>query len=326
MPCANLHHVHFSFALPEVKGWKVTVEATRDKSFKPELVSAQRPTFCREDLNGQKAIDQHRVRPSWVQNMFVESIQSCWGSMSSCRFKSETLGQQEMRRQQWASTSWISKTNMTQNVVELMQMCASSKVKWVNSCQFYILAPHPLPCEAALPWSIECQPEGSVQEWWTGDRGLGIHIEHRSSWDSWECKMRCHQFFGACHAVGPKPHLAPLLNWTALERTSQEQLWKTEALVLRLFFWLTGLGTGSFQQQTPQLKRPTNTAMTCIPRPEKPLKHFWDAGRTLIMGGMCCANALDCHLWSKNPTRRCVWFAAFNSGPRNFFWSQQKAS
>ena len=236
MPCANLHHVHFSFALPEVKGWKVTVEATRDKSFKPELVSAQRPTFCREDLNGQKAIDQHRVRPSWVQNMFVESIQSCWGSMSSCRFKSETLGQQEMRRQQWASTSWISKTNMTQNVVELMQMCASSKVKWVNSCQFYILAPHPLPCEAALPWSIECQPEGSVQEWWTGDRGLGIHIEHRSSWDSWECKMRCRQFFGACHAVGPKPHLAPLLNWTALERTSQEQLWKTEALVLRLFF------------------------------------------------------------------------------------------
>lgn len=75
------------------------VQSAPEKSLQPELVSAQQPTFCLEDLNGTKAIDRYRVRPSWVQNMCVESIQSCWGSMSSCRFKNETLGQEGMRRQ-----------------------------------------------------------------------------------------------------------------------------------------------------------------------------------------------------------------------------------
>ena len=137
VPCANLHHVHFSFALARSQGvtaestgkffysilswrswtcgqWKAIllclcwikitlsarlVQSAPEKSLKPELVSAQQPTFCLEDLNGTKAIDRYRVRPSWVQNMCVESIQSCWGSMSSCRFKNETLGQEGMRRQ-----------------------------------------------------------------------------------------------------------------------------------------------------------------------------------------------------------------------------------
>ena len=75
------------------------VQSAPEKSLQPELVSAQQPTFCLEDLNGTKAINRYRVRPSWVQNMCVESIQSCWGSMSSCRFKNETLGQEGMRRQ-----------------------------------------------------------------------------------------------------------------------------------------------------------------------------------------------------------------------------------
>ena len=112
--------------------------------------------------------------------------------------------------------------------------------------------------------------------------------------------------FGTCHAVGPKPHLAPPLD--SLERTSQERLlWKKEAWSSALFV-LTHRTRGKVLStaDSSQLKQPTDTSMTCIPGPEKPLKHFWDAGRTLMMGGMCCANALDCHLWSKNPTRRCL--------------------
>lgn len=61
-------------------------------------------------------------------------------------------------------------------------------------------------------------------------------------------------------------------------------------------FVLTHRTWGKVLSADSPLKRPTNTAMTCIPGPEKPLKHFWDAGRTLMMGGMCCANALDRHL------------------------------
>ena len=169
----------------------------------------------------------------------------------------------------------------------------------------------------------------SPMEYWVPAWGIGSRVVNRGTgpWSPHRALVLRMQnamppIFGTCHAVGPKPHLAPLLDpgkdlprTTAVEGSFGLQ---PSAFVLTHRTW------GKVLSADSPLKRPTNTSMTCIPGPEKPLKHFWDAGRTLMMGGMCCANALDRHLWSKNPTRRCVWVAAFNFGPRNSFCSQQR--